>query len=107
MRFWLVSGNGPSRPEEPLTVGCGDDSRALAVINTRVLVRGAANVLRRGEVVPDSLKEAVFDLARAVRALATYLEESEDPEPAAARSRRRAGRPRLSRAPKISPRPYS
>ena len=54
----------------------------LAVINTRVLVRGAANVLRRGEAVPDSLKEAVFDLARAVRALATYLEESEGPEPA-------------------------
>ena len=54
----------------------------LAVINTRVLVRGAANVLRRGEAVPDSLKEAVFDLARAVRVLAAYLEESEGPEPA-------------------------
>ena len=54
----------------------------FAVINTRVLVRGAANVLRRGEAVPDSLKVAVFDLARAVRALATYLEESEGPEPA-------------------------
>lgn len=54
----------------------------LAVINTRVLVRGAANVLRRGETVPASLKEAVLDLARAVRALATYLEQSEGPEPA-------------------------
>jgi len=31
MRFWLVSGNGPSRPEEPLTVGFKDGSRALAV----------------------------------------------------------------------------
>ena len=56
----------------------------LAVINTRVLVRGAANVLRRGEAVPPSLQEAILDLARAVRALATYLEESEGPE----RSRR-------------------
>jgi hypothetical protein len=54
----------------------------LAVINTRVLVRGAANVLRRGEAVPPSLKEAILDLARAVRALATYLEESEGPESA-------------------------
>jgi uncharacterized membrane protein YgaE (UPF0421/DUF939 family) len=54
----------------------------LAVINTRVLVRGAANVLRRGEAVPAPLEEAILDLARAVRALATYLEESEGPEPA-------------------------
>ncbi len=54
----------------------------LAVINTRVLARGAANVLRRGEVVPPSLKEAILDLSRAVRALATYLEESEGPEEA-------------------------
>jgi hypothetical protein len=54
----------------------------LAVINTRVLVRGAANVLRRGEAVPDPLEEAILDLARAVRALATYLEEAESPEPA-------------------------
>jgi uncharacterized membrane protein YgaE (UPF0421/DUF939 family) len=54
----------------------------LAVINTRVLVRGAANVLRRGETVPAPLEEAVLKLARAVRALATYLEEAESPEPA-------------------------
>ena len=53
----------------------------LAVINTRVLVRGAANVLRRGESVPPSLERAILDLARAVRALATYLEESGGPEP--------------------------
>jgi hypothetical protein len=33
MRFWLVSGNGPSRPEEPLTVGFKDGSRALAVFS--------------------------------------------------------------------------
>jgi hypothetical protein len=48
----------------------------LAVINTRVLARGAANALRRGDPVPPLLPEAVLDLARAVRALATYLEES-------------------------------
>ena len=48
----------------------------LAVINTRVLARGAANALRRGDPVPPLLPEAVMDLARAVRALAIYLEES-------------------------------
>jgi uncharacterized membrane protein YgaE (UPF0421/DUF939 family) len=52
----------------------------LAVINTRVLARGAANVLRRREAVPAVVPEAVSDLAEAVRALATYLEESEGPE---------------------------
>jgi hypothetical protein len=54
----------------------------LAVINTRVLARGAANALRRGDSIPPLLPEAVFDLARAVRALATYLKESRGPEEA-------------------------
>ena len=54
----------------------------LAVINTRVLARGAANALRRGAAVPPSVPEAVLDLARAVRALAEYLEESEGAEEA-------------------------
>jgi len=54
----------------------------LAVINTRVLARGAANVLRRGEAVPPTLPGAVRDLSRAVQALADYLEESEAPEEA-------------------------
>ena len=54
----------------------------LAVINTRVLARGAANALRRGDPIPPPLPEAVLDLARAVRALATYLEESRGPEEA-------------------------
>src|SRR5829696_6868992 len=54
----------------------------LAVINTRVLARGAANVLRRGDPIPPLLPEAVQDLARAVRALATYLEETRGPEEA-------------------------
>ncbi len=54
----------------------------LAVINTRVLARGAANSLRRGDPIPPPLPEAVVDLARAVRALATYLEEPGGPEEA-------------------------
>ncbi len=33
VRFWLVSGGGPGRPEEPLTVGFKDGSRALAVFS--------------------------------------------------------------------------
>lgn len=48
----------------------------LAVINVRVLARGAANAARRGSSVPSLLPEAVLDLSRAVKALATYLEES-------------------------------
>lgn len=48
----------------------------LAVINARVLARGAANATRRGSSVPALLPEAVLDLSRAVKALATYLEES-------------------------------
>jgi hypothetical protein len=33
MRFWLTYRNGLGRPEEPLTVGFGDGSRALAVFS--------------------------------------------------------------------------
>ena len=54
----------------------------LSVINTRVLVRGASNVLRRGEVIPPTLPEAIRDLSWAVRALGSYLEESAGPEAA-------------------------
>jgi uncharacterized membrane protein YgaE (UPF0421/DUF939 family) len=54
----------------------------LTVINTRVLVRGAANALRREEAVPPSLPEAIRNLSRAVRALADYLEEAEGPDEA-------------------------
>ena len=54
----------------------------LSVINTRVLARGVANVLRRGEVIPPTLPGAVRDLSRAVRALGDYLEESTGPEAA-------------------------
>lgn len=54
----------------------------LAVINTRVLARGAANAARRGDAAAPRLPEAVLDLSRAVRALATYLEEPGGPEEA-------------------------
>jgi uncharacterized membrane protein YgaE (UPF0421/DUF939 family) len=54
----------------------------LAVINTRVLARGAANLLRRGESALPLLPEAVLDVSRAVKALAAYLEESREPEDA-------------------------
>ncbi|HET7479912.1 MAG TPA: FUSC family protein [Rubrobacteraceae bacterium] len=48
----------------------------LAVINARVLARGAANATRRGGAAPPRLPEAVLDLSRAVKALETFLEES-------------------------------
>jgi hypothetical protein len=51
----------------------------LAVINTRVLARGAANAVRRKDSVPQPLPRAVLDLSRAVKALASYLEEYEEP----------------------------
>ncbi len=54
----------------------------LAVINTRVLARGAVNALRRGDPIPPPLPEAVLDLSRAVRSLATYLEELKGPDEA-------------------------
>jgi uncharacterized membrane protein YgaE (UPF0421/DUF939 family) len=54
----------------------------LAVTNTRVLARGAANAIRRGAAVPPSVPEAVLDLSQAVRALAEYLEEAEGTEEA-------------------------
>ncbi len=54
----------------------------LAVINTRVLARGAANAARRGDTVPPQLPEAVLDLSRAVKALVTYLEEPGGPDEA-------------------------
>ncbi len=54
----------------------------LAVINTRVLARGAANATLHGEAVPARLPEAVLDLSQAVNALATYLEEPGGPEEA-------------------------
>jgi hypothetical protein len=54
----------------------------LAVINVRVLARGAYNAIRRGDAIPPSLPEAMRDLARAVRTLATFLERSGPPDEA-------------------------
>ena len=54
----------------------------LAVINVRVLARGAANATLRGDPTPPQLPEAVLDLSRAVRALATFLEEPGPPDEA-------------------------
>jgi uncharacterized membrane protein YgaE (UPF0421/DUF939 family) len=54
----------------------------LAVINTRVLARGVYNAIRRGDRTAPQLPEAVRDLARSVKALATYLEDGEGPEEA-------------------------
>jgi hypothetical protein len=54
----------------------------LAVINTRVLARGTANAALRGDKAPPQLPEAVLDLSRAVKALATYLEQPGGPDEA-------------------------
>jgi uncharacterized membrane protein YgaE (UPF0421/DUF939 family) len=54
----------------------------LAVINVRVLARGAANAVRRGDVTPSQLPGAILDLARAVEALADYLEHPGEPDEA-------------------------
>lgn len=51
----------------------------LAVINTRVLARGAANATRRGDNIPEKLPEAVLDLSRSVKALGAFLDESGGP----------------------------
>jgi hypothetical protein len=52
----------------------------LAVLNTRVLARGAANAARRGDTIPPPLPEAILCLSRAVRALAVFLEEPGPPD---------------------------
>lgn len=54
----------------------------LAVLNTRVLARGAYNAVRRGDDVPAELPVSVLDLAEAVRSLATFLERNEEPQQA-------------------------
>jgi hypothetical protein len=54
----------------------------LAVINARVLARGAANATRRGDGIPPPLPEAVLDLSRSVKALSAFLDESDGPSEA-------------------------
>lgn len=63
----------------------------LAIINTRVLARGAANAVRADGGVPEPLPGAVRELARAVGALETYLGESGAPEEARRYALRAAG----------------
>lgn len=54
----------------------------LAIINTRVLARGAANAVRASGSVPEPLPSAVHELAQSVGALEIYLEESGEPDEA-------------------------
>lgn len=63
----------------------------LAIINTRVLARGAANAVRAAGSMPEPLPGAVRELARAVSALESYLEESGEPEEARRCALRAAG----------------
>jgi hypothetical protein len=55
------------------------DHLDLAVRNTRVLVRAAASMVREGNDAPEELCDTIIDLARAVDALADYIEEPEHP----------------------------
>lgn len=52
------------------------------MINTRVLARGAANAIRRGDRIPSVIPGTVLDLSQAVKLLADYLEQYEGPEEA-------------------------
>jgi uncharacterized membrane protein YgaE (UPF0421/DUF939 family) len=55
------------------------DQLDLAVRNIRVLARATAATVREGQTVPEELSETILDLARAVEALAAYIEEPERP----------------------------
>lgn len=65
----------------------------LAVRGGRSVIRAAMGVVRLDSPAPVPLSEAVLDLARAVRALAAYLENPGDPEDA-----RRFARDTMSKA---------
>jgi hypothetical protein len=58
------------------------DQIDLIVRYMRILARSALGVVRTGDPAPAPLAAALRDLARAVEALATYLEASEGPEEA-------------------------
>lgn len=51
----------------------------LAVRNVRVLARAAVSTLREEKAPPEQISETILDLARAVEALAAYIEEPEHP----------------------------
>ncbi len=55
------------------------DQLDLAVRNVRVLARAAVTMVREGTEAPEELSGTILDLARAVEALATYIEEPEHP----------------------------
>jgi hypothetical protein len=55
------------------------DQLDLAVRNVRVLARAAASMVREEKAPPEQLSETILDLARAVEALAAYIEEPEHP----------------------------
>lgn len=54
----------------------------LTVRNVRSVARASTSAVRRGSPALEPLSEAVLDLARAVRALAAYLEKTNEPEEA-------------------------
>jgi uncharacterized membrane protein YgaE (UPF0421/DUF939 family) len=58
------------------------DQIDLIVRYVRILARSALGVVRTGDPAPEPLAAALRELARAVEALATYLETSEGPEEA-------------------------
>ena len=58
------------------------DQIDLIVRYMRILARSALGVVRTGDPAPERLAAALRELARAVEALATYLETSESPEEA-------------------------
>jgi hypothetical protein len=58
------------------------DQIDLIVRYMRILARSALGVVRTGDPAPEPLAAALRDLARAVEALAAYLETSEGPEEA-------------------------
>ena len=55
------------------------DQLDLAVRNVRVLARAAVTMVREGTEAPEELSDTILDLARAVEALATYIEAPEHP----------------------------
>jgi uncharacterized membrane protein YgaE (UPF0421/DUF939 family) len=55
------------------------DQLDLAVRNVRVLARAAVSMVREGTEAPEELSDTILDLAHAVEALATYIEEPEHP----------------------------
>jgi hypothetical protein len=55
------------------------DQLDLAVRNVRVLARAAVSMVREGTEAPEELSDTILDLARAVEALTTYIEEPEHP----------------------------